>query len=84
MTTCLQQQAEWISNCIKYLREHKLKVCEPTREAEDKWVQHHEETAAATLVQKTVSWYMGLQRDGQAAAPAVLHRRRRTVPAEVR
>ena len=59
MTTCLQQQAEWISDCIKYLREHKLKVCEPTREAEDKWVQHHEQTAAATLVPKTVSWYMG-------------------------
>ncbi len=59
MTTCLQQQAEWISDCIRYVREHGLKVCEPTREAEDKWVQHHEETAAATLVPKTVSWYMG-------------------------
>ena len=59
MTTCLQQQVEWISNCIKYMREHNLKVCEPTREAEEKWVQHHEETAAATLVPKTVSWYMG-------------------------
>ncbi len=34
-------------------------VCEPTREAEDKWVQHPEETAALTLVPKTVSWYMG-------------------------
>jgi len=59
MTTCLQQQVEWISNCIKYMREHNLKVCEPTREAEDRWVKHHEETAAATLVPKTVSWYMG-------------------------
>ena len=59
MTTCLQQQAEWISDCIKYVREHGLKVCEPTRETEDKWVQHHEETAAATLMPKTVSWYMG-------------------------
>ncbi len=59
MTTCLQQQAEWISDCIKYMRAHSLKVCEPTKEAEDRWVQHHEETAAATLVPKTVSWYMG-------------------------
>ena len=59
MTTCLQQQAEWISDCIKYMRAHSLKVCEPTKEAEDQWVQHHEETAAATLVPKTVSWYMG-------------------------
>jgi cation diffusion facilitator CzcD-associated flavoprotein CzcO len=59
MTTCLQQQVEWISACIKHMRDHNLKVCEPTREAEDRWVQHHEETAAATLVPKTVSWYMG-------------------------
>ncbi len=59
MTTCLQQQVEWISDCIKHMRAHNLKVCEPTREAEDRWVQHHEETAAATLVPKTVSWYMG-------------------------
>jgi cation diffusion facilitator CzcD-associated flavoprotein CzcO len=59
MTTCLQQQAEWISDCIKYMRAHSLKVCEPTKEAEDQWVQHHEETAAETLVPKTVSWYMG-------------------------
>jgi acetone monooxygenase (methyl acetate-forming) len=59
MTTCLQQQVEWISDCIKHMRAHNLKICEPTREAEDRWVQHHEETAAATLVPKTVSWYMG-------------------------
>ncbi len=59
MTTCLQQQAEWISDCIKYMRAHSLKICEPTKEAEDQWVQHHEETAAATLVPNTVSWYMG-------------------------
>ncbi len=65
MTTCLQQQAEWISGCIRYVREHGLTVCEPTREAEDKWVQHHEETAAATLVQKTVSWYMGSNVEGK-------------------
>jgi cation diffusion facilitator CzcD-associated flavoprotein CzcO len=59
MTTCLQQQVEWIGDCIKYMREHNLKVCEPTREAEEQWVKHHEETAAATLVPKTASWYMG-------------------------
>jgi len=59
MTTCLQQQAEWISNCIRYLRDHNLKVCEPTKETEDQWVEHHEQTAAPTLVVKTDSWYMG-------------------------
>jgi cation diffusion facilitator CzcD-associated flavoprotein CzcO len=59
MTTCLQQQAEWISDCLRHMRRHGLTVCEATREAEDQWVTHHEQIAAATLVTRTNSWYMG-------------------------
>jgi acetone monooxygenase (methyl acetate-forming) len=65
MTTCLQQQTEWISGCIRYMGEHNLKVCEPTKEAEDGWVEHHEQTAAPTLVVKTNSWYMGSNVEGK-------------------
>ena len=65
MTTCLQQQAEWISACINYMRDHDLKVCEPTKEAEDQWIEHHEQTAAATIVTKTHSWYMGSNVEGK-------------------
>ena len=65
MTTCLQQQTEWISDCIRYMGEHNLKVCEPTKEAEDGWVEHHEQTAAPTLVVKTNSWYMGSNVEGK-------------------
>ncbi|WP_119168243.1 flavin-containing monooxygenase [Algihabitans albus] len=59
MTTCLQQQTEWISACIAHLRAKGLGVIEPTRETEDRWVAHHDETAAATLISKTTSWYLG-------------------------
>ncbi|NPU10399.1 NAD(P)/FAD-dependent oxidoreductase [Bradyrhizobium sp. 83002] len=59
MTTCLQQQVEWIDDCIKYMRSKDLKVIEPTRETEDDWVAHHDETANATLIAKTNSWYLG-------------------------
>jgi acetone monooxygenase len=59
MTTCLQQQVEWISDCIGYLRDNQLSVIEPTREVEDAWVSHHDEVANTTLVSKTHSWYMG-------------------------
>ncbi|MBV8399821.1 MAG: NAD(P)/FAD-dependent oxidoreductase [Acetobacteraceae bacterium] len=65
MTTCLQQQAEWISDCIRYMRDNGLKVCEPTREAEEAWIAHHEEIASATLVTKTNSWYMGSNVEGK-------------------
>jgi acetone monooxygenase (methyl acetate-forming) len=59
MTTCLQQQTEWISGCIRHMRENGLTVCEPTEEMEDGWVAHHDETAGANLISKTVSWYLG-------------------------
>jgi acetone monooxygenase len=57
--TCLQQQVEWISDCIKYMREHDLKVCEPTKKAEDLWIGHHDQLANTTLFTKTNSWYVG-------------------------
>ena len=65
MTTCLQQQVDWITECIDYARKHGKKVVETTREFEDAWVQHHDETAAKTLVVKTDSWYMGSNVDGK-------------------
>lgn len=65
MTTCLQQQVDWISNCIEYLRDRDLQVIEATKEAEDAWVRHHDEVAKQTLVSKTNSWYMGSNVDGK-------------------
>tara|TARA_R110000787_G_scaffold75748_2_gene167509 strand:+ start:1147 stop:2796 length:1650 start_codon:yes stop_codon:yes gene_type:complete len=65
MTTCLQQQTEWISACIQYLRSQNLNFIEPTQEAEEQWIAHHEELAGATLVTKTSSWYMGSNVEGK-------------------
>lgn len=59
MTTCLQQQTEWISGCIAHMRASGKSVCEATAEAEEAWVAHHDETAVATLISKTDSWYLG-------------------------
>jgi len=65
MTTCLQQQVDWITDCIDYARKNGKKVVEATQEFEDDWVTHHDETAAATLVVKTDSWYMGSNVEGK-------------------
>lgn len=59
MTTCLQQQTEWITAAIRDLRERGATVIEPTEVGEEAWVAHHEEVASATLVPKTHSWYLG-------------------------
>lgn len=65
MTTCLQQQTEWIANCIRDMRAAGADVIEPTAEGEDAWVAHHDETANATLIAKTDSWYTGSNVEGK-------------------
>lgn len=59
MTTCLQQQTEWITSAIRDLRTEGKTTIEPTAAGEDAWVDHHEEVASATLVHNTTSWYLG-------------------------
>jgi len=65
MTTCLQQQVDWVTDCIAWLLEHDRRTIEPTREKQDEWVQHHDETANATLMMRTRSWYTGANIEGK-------------------
>lgn len=65
MTTCLQQQTEWITAAVKHVREQGASVIEPTAQAEQEWIDHHEETAGANLISKTASWYTGSNVEGK-------------------
>lgn len=65
MTTCLQAQVDWVTDCIAYARKNDKKTVEATKEFEDYWVAHHDETANKTLVVKTDSWYMGSNVEGK-------------------
>jgi acetone monooxygenase len=65
MTTCLQAQVDWVTDCIAYARKNGKKIVEATKAFEDYWVAHHDETANKTLVVKTDSWYMGSNVQGK-------------------
>ena len=65
MTTCLQQQVDWVTDTILYLREHHQTVIEPTVARQDAWVKHHDEIANATLLVRTKSWYTGANIKGK-------------------
>ena len=65
MTTCLQQQTEWISDLIAHLRAEGKDVIEPTKDVEDAWVAHHDETAGVNLISQTSSWYLGANVPGK-------------------
>ncbi len=65
MTTCLQQQVDWITGTIQWLQEHGRHTIEPTKEKQDEWVQHHDEVANQTLLMRTNSWYTGANIEGK-------------------
>lgn len=65
MTTCLQQQVDWVTDCMTYLLDQGNVSIEPSVEKQDEWVQHHDETANATLMVKTNSWYTGANIEGK-------------------
>jgi cation diffusion facilitator CzcD-associated flavoprotein CzcO len=65
MTTCLQQQTEWIADCIAHMRAQGKHVIEATEQLEDWWVAHHDELANANLISKTNSWYVGSNVEGK-------------------
>ena len=64
--TCLQQQVEWITDCIAHVEQHgKDKVIEATQAFEDGWVKHHDEVTGATLIAKVDSWWTGANIEGK-------------------
>jgi cyclohexanone monooxygenase len=65
MVPSIEQHADWISDCIAYLREHGLGAIEATREAEDAWVEHVNEVAAPTVYPSCNSWYLGANVPGK-------------------
>ncbi len=68
MPVSIEQHADWIADCLKYMREHDLDEVEPLSEAEEDWVVHHNEVAAATLLLKANSWWVGANIPGKPRA----------------
>ncbi len=64
--TCVQHSVEWISECIGYVQ-NRGSAIEATAEFEAQWVAHHDETANATLIAKTPSWYTGANIEGKSS-----------------
>ncbi|MEO7321743.1 MAG: NAD(P)/FAD-dependent oxidoreductase [Burkholderiales bacterium] len=66
MPVAIEQHAEWITDCIAYMRQHGLKRIETKDEAMDAWVAEVNAAAEATLLpQATHSWYLGANVPGK-------------------
>ena len=67
-TVCAEMIVEWITDCIRYMREKNLKRIAPTPQAEEAWVEHAAEVAARTLFARANSWFMGANIPGKKRA----------------
>ncbi|HKV54487.1 MAG TPA: NAD(P)/FAD-dependent oxidoreductase [Candidatus Binataceae bacterium] len=67
-TVCAESIVEWISDCIRYIREKDYKRIAPTPEAEDAWVAHANELGSQTLLSGAKSWFVGDNIPGKAHA----------------
>ncbi len=65
MIVSIEQHVDWLTNCINHMRARQLHVIEPTREAEDAWVEHVNKAANRTLYPSAASWYMGANIPGK-------------------
>ena len=62
----IEQHAEWIADCIAHMRENGIDRCEAQLEATEKWVEHGNEAANATLLPLAAhSWYHGANVPGK-------------------
>ena len=65
MLNSLEQHVDFVTDSILHMRERGFALMEPTREAEDDWVDHVQETANRTLFPRANSWYMGANIPGK-------------------
>jgi len=65
MMESIEQHVDWISDCLVHLGSRQLDCIEPTREAQDAWVEHVNKVAHTTLYPKAASWYMGANIEGK-------------------
>lgn len=65
MVHSIETHANWIRDCINYLRSHKNSVIEANTVAEEKWVEHVNEVASRTLYPTSKSWFTGANIPGK-------------------
>jgi cyclohexanone monooxygenase len=65
MIVGIEHHVEWITDCLQHLRRARLDSIEPTRAAEDAWVEHVNQAADKTLFPKANSWFLGANIPGK-------------------
>ncbi len=62
---CIEQNVEWVTDCISHLNQKNISIIEPSQEAEDEWTEHVYKVAEPSLLAKTDSWFVGANIPGK-------------------
>jgi cyclohexanone monooxygenase len=65
MPVSIEQHVELISTIIAEMRDRGATTIEPSREAEDAWVEYNAELVRPTLFETADTWYMGANIPGK-------------------
>jgi cyclohexanone monooxygenase len=65
MVTSIEQHVDWIASCIDHMKSCGKSAINVSRQAEAEWFDHVNETAAATLIPASDSWYVGANVPGK-------------------
>ena len=62
---CIEQNVEWVDECIRYMEAQGLRRIEATVEAEEAWNDHVQEGVNETLLPMGNSWFFGANTPGK-------------------
>ncbi len=65
MVSSIEQHVDWIADCVQHLNENGIGQIEADQGTEDRWVEHVNEVAEATLYPRANSWYLGANIPGK-------------------
>jgi cation diffusion facilitator CzcD-associated flavoprotein CzcO len=65
MPRCIEQNVEWVGDCLRYMYQKGFEKIEATPEAEEAWTEHANQAAEGSLLTQTDSWFMGANIPGK-------------------
>jgi cation diffusion facilitator CzcD-associated flavoprotein CzcO len=60
---CSEQNVEWVTDAIAFMRAHECRSIQPTVEAEEAWTQHVYDTSSFLLLTQVDSWMTGINKN---------------------
>lgn len=65
MSMSIEQHVDWITECMRHMRDHGHDRIDAEPQAEESWMQHVQEVVGRTLYLKANSWYLGANVPGK-------------------